>query len=158
MLRFENRQEVPLPLHKAWDFFANPHNLPRLTPSHMQFRFLDNLPTGMYSGMILRYKLAPLMGISVESCTKIETIAPQEYFTDVQLQGPFKSWHHEHRFEKVSDTKTLVIDLVHYQLPGGALGKLLGGNLVKKQTEQLFEFRRKALQKILESEKEYHEE
>ena len=158
MFRFEQRQELSLSQKKAWNFFAQPQNLPRLTPKHLQFRLLHPLPEGMYSGLILRYQLSPLMGIRVQGCTKIETIVPHEYFTDVQLQGPFKSWHHEHRFEKITETKTAVIDIVHYQLPAGALGKLLGGKLVKKQIEDLFEFRREALLKILASEKEYHAE
>jgi ligand-binding SRPBCC domain-containing protein len=44
-------------------------------------------------------------------------------FVDEQVDGPFASWHHEHRFHE-SDGSTIVTDVVDYRSPLGMLGAL----------------------------------
>ena len=46
---------------------------------------------------------------------------PPHRFEDVMKKGPFRSWHHVHRFEHDSGVTT-VHDEVEYRLPFGPLG------------------------------------
>lgn len=148
MHRFENRLTMPVEKSVLWDFFAQPKNLPRLTPASNQFRFKDELPKYMYQGMVLRYTLKPALGIKASGVTEITNIAVGDYFVDHQLQGPFKQWHHQHHFIRLDKERTEIVDLVHYQLPAGALGNLFGAAFVSKQIKELFAYREEALHKI----------
>ena len=40
-------------------------------------------------------------------------------------------WHHEHHFEKISENQTKMIDLIHYKIPLGPIGKIVDKLLVR---------------------------
>ena len=135
-------QEVPASLEDIWAFFSNPSNLGQLTPAEMRFKIIDPLPEKMYAGMLIRYKISPLWGILMNWTSEISVVENYRYFVDVQVEGPYKFWHHEHRF---SPTKNGVeiIDLLYYDIPGGPLGKMFHKPLVKKKLDSIFEFRKR---------------
>ena len=58
--------------------------------------------------------------------TEIQSVKPMESFIDNQLHGPYRLWHHLHRFE-ANEQGVLMTDLVHYALPFGPL--VLRGHL-----------------------------
>ena len=65
----------------------------------MQFTVLSDLADEkMYEGMILEYKISPLLGISMRWQTKITQVDQGKSFTDFQQIGPYKLWHHFHEF------------------------------------------------------------
>jgi ligand-binding SRPBCC domain-containing protein len=110
-------------LEKAWDFFSSPENLSKITPPEMDFRILAGNVDRMYPGMIIQYKVRPLLSIPVEWVTEITHVRDFEFFVDEQRIGPYKMWHHEHHFEKVQEGVKMT-DIVSYHIPFGVLGKL----------------------------------
>jgi ligand-binding SRPBCC domain-containing protein len=51
-------------IDELWDFISSPTNLKLITPDYMGFDFVSkDLPDNMYEGMIIRYKVSPLLGI-----------------------------------------------------------------------------------------------
>ena len=72
--------------------------------------------------------------------TEIESWDPPIEFVDVQVRGPYRLWHHTHRFEPV-DGGTLMRDVVRYALPFGLLGRLAHAWLVKADLEAIFDYR-----------------
>ncbi len=62
-------------------------------------------------------------------------------FTDVQLSGPFRSWTHVHRMTPQGPGACLLEDAVEYELPFGALGRLIGRPIMQGKLKRLFEFR-----------------
>ncbi len=70
-------------------------------------------------------------------------------FRDQQTKGPFKSWIHTHGFEKLSDTESLMVDHVRYQLPFGIFGRMFGP-LSRKDMARIFTFRHRVLKDDLE--------
>ena len=93
-------QTLPIPLREAWDFFSDPGNLPRITPPWLGFEVTSEPPPRMYPGMVLTYRVRPLLGIPVSWMTEITQVSEPEYFIDEQRFGPYRLWHHEHRFEE----------------------------------------------------------
>jgi len=57
-------------------------------------------------------------------------------FDDRQVQGPFASWHHEHRF-----ADGLLSDTVHWEPPVGALGMAVAGGMLSRRIDQMFRYR-----------------
>ncbi|HEY2762079.1 MAG TPA: SRPBCC family protein, partial [Pirellulales bacterium] len=90
-------------------------------------------------GVLLDYRLQ-LLGIKFRWKTLIETFEPPHRFSDLQLNGPYKLWHHAHEFYAV-DGGTLVIDRVRYQVPLGLLGRIINILFVRRQLEAIFDYR-----------------
>jgi ligand-binding SRPBCC domain-containing protein len=62
-------------------------------------------------------------------------------FTDVQIRGPFKSWVHRHIVTADGPGACTLTDHIRYDLPLGALGRLVGGPLVRRKLERMFDYR-----------------
>jgi len=150
-MRYQHEQVVETDRETIWNFFAQPANLARLTPDHLRFTFVETPPAYMQPGSELRYSMAPLLGLSLPGATRIETVEKPDFFTDIQLKGPFSHWHHRHEFVAVYVSHTLVRDVVDFGLPGGRLAELLMGQFVTKEIEKLFAYRRETLKQVLKN-------
>ncbi|OAQ39705.1 hypothetical protein A5893_08970 [Pedobacter psychrophilus] len=142
-------QKIPISLEKAWDFFSSPLNLSKITPKSMSFVVTSDYTaqTKMYEGMIITYKVSPLLGIKMDWMTEITTVKDRKYFIDEQRFGPFKFWHHEHHFEEI-DGGVLMTDKLTYGIPFGIIGQLANSIIVAKQTQEIFDYRVKAVDEM----------
>lgn len=143
LYRLERRQLLPITIEQAWDFFGNPGNLPLITPANLGFRITSPLPERMYVGMIVTYTVTPFAGMKVGWITEITHAEAPLFFVDEQRFGPYRFWHHQHRFTPVA-SGTEMTDLVHYALPFGLLGRLVAP-LVARRLKVIFDFRRQVL-------------
>ena len=66
---------------------------------------------------------------------------PGRQFVDRQLEGPFASWEHVHRFVPVDEGKSELLDHVEYSLPAGGLTDSVGEGPAGKTLSRLFRFR-----------------
>lgn len=141
--RFETTQLIAAPLEAAWAFFTDPRNLAAITPPDMGFEITSPVADRVYPGMIISYRVRPLLRVPVEWVTEITQVVERERFVDEQRIGPYRLWHHEHGFRAIGDM-TEVHDLVSYALPFGPLGNL-GYPLVRARVEHIFEYRAEVL-------------
>ena len=137
-------QRLPVSLPEAWSFFSDPRNLPRLTPPSLGLEPTSGLPARMYPGMIVTYNVRPIPWVSVGWVTEITHVREPVLFVDEQRFGPYRFWHHEHHFREVEGGVEME-DIVHYALPLGTIGRVVGGPLVRRRLEQIFSFRRRFL-------------
>jgi len=140
----ERTQTLPIGIDKAWNFFSDPGNLARITPPSMSFRLTSPYRMETYEGMILTYTLRPLLGVEVAWTTEITHVDKPFFFVDEQRFGPYRFWHHQHRFTEV-DGGVEMHDLVHYLLPHMQFSRLVNRWIVAPRLKQIFEYRRKAL-------------
>ena len=101
----------------------------------------------MYSGMIIKYKVSPILNIQMTWVTEITHVEHEKYFVDEQRVGPYSVWHHQHHFEKV-DGGVKMTDIVHYKLPLGFLGKLVEPLIVRPKLEQIFNYRTQVISEV----------
>ena len=78
--------------------------------------------------------------------TEITHVEEPNFFIDEQRFGPYKFWHHQHRFKEI-EGGVEATDLVHYALPLDPLGRIANELMVKKQLDQIFKFRSEYLEK-----------
>ena len=142
----ERAQLVPRPRREVFAFFADAHNLERITPSTLRFRILTPDPIALGAGTCIDYRLS-LLGVPFRWRTLIEAYEPEVRFVDVQLRGPYRSWRHTHAFEDAPGG-TLMRDRVEYELPLGPLGALAHGLLVRRQLRAIFDHRRDAIARL----------
>ncbi|MFZ5979645.1 MAG: SRPBCC family protein [Candidatus Zixiibacteriota bacterium] len=140
---FERKTLIPQPPERVFPFFERPENLAEITPPSMGFEILTPPPVPMQIGTVIDYTVRAL-GVRLHWRTLITDYRPPYNFVDVQLKGPYKFWHHTHRFERHPEG-TLMYDRVVYALPFGWLGRLIHALAVRRQLSAIFEFREKVI-------------
>jgi ligand-binding SRPBCC domain-containing protein len=142
---FAYKSELWLPQNRkdVFAFFADAGNLQTLTPPWLKFEITTPRPIVMRVGALIDYRLT-IRGFPVNWQTEIRQWQPPFRFSDRQIKGPYRQWHHEHRFE-TKDGGTLCTDDVRYAVPGGWLVDLL---VVRHDVKRIFNYRRQKLIEI----------
>jgi ligand-binding SRPBCC domain-containing protein len=136
---------MPVSLDEAWGFFSDPRNLALITPPDMGFEVTGDAPGQMYAGLIVAYRVRPLLGIPVTWVTEITHLEAHRMFVDEQRIGPYRFWHHQHHFRAI-DGGVEMRDIVHYDVGFGPVGDLVNLLAVRRRLRGIFEFRRRVLE------------
>ncbi len=144
----ERTQLLPISVEECWAFFSDPRNLEKLTPPSVDLKPLGECPPAIYAGMMIQYRVRPLLGIPMSWLTEITHVDPLRYFADSQRIGPYRLWNHEHFFKPAGPRSVEMRDRVHYALPFGFLGDLMHAALVRKELERIFAYREEAVRRL----------
>jgi ligand-binding SRPBCC domain-containing protein len=148
LYRMTFKQSIPSDIDTVWEFISSPKNLKRITPPHMGFDIVSDMDSDkMYPGQIIAYKVSPIGGIKLNWVTEITHVKDKEYFVDEQRFGPYKLWHHKH-FIKAVPGGVEMTDIVDYKVGFGFLGNIANAILVKKQLQEIFDYRFKKVEEI----------
>ena len=142
--RFDAIQTLPGTLLRVWDFFSDARNLAVITPPWMGLEVTSELPGKMYAGMIITYRIRPLLGVPVGWVTEITHVDEPNLFVDEQRSGPYRFWHHQHLFRQIPGGVE-ARDIVHYALPPA--GGLVRRTLVAPRLREIFAYRRTVLER-----------
>lgn len=172
---FSTTQWLPYPVELVFAFFANPANLPHLTPKWQRARVEDlrlvpppprpvaenpahrfqSTAAGAGSELIVSMRLMPGLPMRAGWQVRIAEFVWNDHFQDELLKGPFAYWRHTHRIVREEQPHdgtgatdgTRLTDELEYELPLGPLGSLAHALFVRRQIAATFAFRQ---QKILE--------
>jgi ligand-binding SRPBCC domain-containing protein len=136
-------QWVPRPIAEVFPFFADPHNLERITPAFLGFRILSMSTPAIEAGTLLKYRMR-LRGVPVGWTTLIQDWDPPRGFRDVQLAGPYRLWDHTHRFA-ARDGGTLLNDIVRYRTPLDFLRRTPVLSWVDRDVAGIFRYRQEVI-------------
>jgi hypothetical protein len=145
--RLNREQHLGRPLDEVFAFFAEARNLERITPSWLRFEVRSAEPIEMEAGALIDYRLR-VHGVPLGWTSQIEVWEPGRQFVDRQLRGPYRLWHHRHRFEAVQGG-TRITDEVHYAVPFGIVGELVHPLFVRRDLERVFDHRQVAVRELL---------
>lgn len=146
----EVKQKLPVNLETAWDFFSSPKNLNDITPEDLRFKIVSGADSKAYSGQIIIYKVSPMWNISMNWVTEITQCVEGKYFIDEQRFGPYKFWHHQHHFQETHDG-VIMTDILHYALPFGWLGEVMGQLFIHRKVQSIFNYREKILSQLFKN-------
>ena len=169
--RIQFEQWVPVRVGQVFLFFANPGNLPRIMPPQIGTELVrlklvpppgiaeeratvtDRPPlAGAGSEIVTSFRLVPFLPFRARWIASITEFEWNHHFIDVQKQGPFKSFVHCHELtEEIRDQirGTVVRDVIEYDVGYGWLGNLAQKLFISRQLQRTFEYRQKALEKLL---------
>jgi uncharacterized protein len=137
----QREQLVPVSLDDVFEFFAQARNLESITPPSLRFALRS--PTGAtHASTRITYRLH-LHGVPFGWETLIARWQPPNFFTDVQLRGPYALWEHRHSFESRGAT-TVMRDRVEYVLPFHPFSALVR-RFVRRDVEAIFDFRARSI-------------
>ena len=142
------QQHLPFNCDEAFSFFEDATNLEKITPDWLHFKITSELPIQMQRGTLIDYKLK-LFCFPITWRTEILEYELGIQFVDQQIRGPYRKWHHLHTFQATADG-TLMTDLVTYQLPLYILGNLAHTLWVKRTLNQIFDYRAKVIQQLVD--------
>ncbi len=142
-------QFINKPIEDVFEFFSNPDNLSVITPPKLGFKILTPTPIKMSVGRLIDYKIY-LMGIPIHWRTLITDFDPPHTFIDQQIKGPYTIWHHTHTFQKV-DGGVEIKDRVVYSIPFSILGRILNFLWIRKDLENIFNYRKKVIDELFEN-------
>ncbi len=138
-------QRIPTDIESVWDFISSPKNLKEITPDYMGFEIIGNSPEKMYPGMLIQYKVSPVLGLKMTWVTEITHVKTGEYFVDEQRVGPYSMWHHQHHIKKIPGGVEM-LDIIDYQAPLGIIGDIANAIFIKRQLAEIFAYRKRAIE------------
>ena len=144
----ERSQEIAAPADAVFAFFSDPANLARITPGWLRFRIHGEPPADLREGSRIEYRIA-WGSATLRWITRIVEWTPPRRFVDVQETGPYRKWVHTHEFTPAAGGGLLMCDRVVYALPFGPLGRLVHALRVRRQLEEIFDFRRLAIEEAV---------
>jgi ligand-binding SRPBCC domain-containing protein len=133
-------QWIACPIDEVFAFFSDAHNLEQITPPWLGFKILSVSTDSIEEGTTIRYCLR-LHHLPIDWLTEICEWNPPYCFIDNQVKGPYKRWHHTHRFE-AHGNRTKMMDEVQYSLPFGILGRIVHTLKVRRDVCRIFDYRR----------------
>ena len=146
MKRFGHSFVVDADIDKVWKFYTDINHLKIITPKKMHLEILKTTHEFIEEGTEVWLRANLITDSRWHS--KITHLKPYEY-TDEMISGRFKIWNHLHKFDKIDNTKTEIIDQIDFQLPYGVLGRLFE-NYVIFVLSKIFEYRKRETAKMLD--------
>ncbi len=146
-MRFVKESVFPFSAEKLWAFHERKDAFELLVPPWQKMEVIKP-PSSLAVGtkVVLRAKLGPFWR-DVEA-EHIEYDPDNMIFADRLVKGPFAKWIHRHIVTKLGENESKLTDDLEYELPLGALGRVLGGWYARRELERLFEFRHEVTKKV----------
>ena len=133
---------IDIPRNDVFPFFADAANLQALTPPWVHFKIETPTPVEMYPGRQIAYRIR-VHGVPMRWVSEISAYRPPDVFVDEQRKGPYRRWHHTHRFvEERGGTRLL--DEVEFDV----FAAVIVGGFVARDLRAIFTYRHEALLKI----------
>ncbi len=148
-MQFVKESRIAAPPSRVFAFHESPGALERLTPPWEKVKVEsggDSIRVGARVVLVTRLGPIPLRWVAEH----VE-YDPPHLFADRQVSGPFARWVHHHHFLDDGRGGTTLRDVVDYEVPLGALGRLCGGGFVRAKLEKMFDFRHQATRRIVEA-------
>ena len=149
-LRFIKESKICAPPEVVFEFHESPGALQWLVPPWENMKVVESsgslLPG---SRVVLKGKVLGFLPVRwVAEHTEYE---PPHLFADRQVSGPFAFWHHRHVVLDAGEGNAILRDEVEYRLPIGSLGRWLGGALVRRKLQRMFDYRHEVTRRMIES-------
>jgi len=147
VVRFRSR--IKHSSEKVFKWHLRPFAFQRLIPPWKQIKIISKEinPSAVSSQLVLKVKWGPLWKKWV---VQREDYVEGKSFTDIQLEGPFRSWKHIHRVHPLNENACELEDEIHFQLPLPFFKSWM-----QKKINRMLHWRHETLINDLEVEKNY---
>ena len=141
MPTFEHRTRLAHTAESAFDWHERPGAFTRLLPPWQNIRLISQ-EDGIRDGGRVSFQLRKA-GFWLTWEALHSGYEHGRQFVDEQVRGPFATWKHLHRFrpDSADRDRSELIDQVEYELPGGAIGRMLLQKSVRRDLERVFVWR-----------------
>jgi len=144
---FRQRTHLPYSPEDVFAWHKRAGAFERLSPPWVQVRVLKR-EGGIHDGgtVLLSVRQGPT---ELKWRVRHTDFEENRLFQDEQVDGPFASWTHAHRFIPADDGGCFMEDEIEWTPPLGAAGRLFAEGFLDRELQRLFSFRHKRLQNDL---------
>jgi ligand-binding SRPBCC domain-containing protein len=146
MARFEYETVLDCSRQGLFEFLLRPANVARIADPNTGLNILS-APEVVDVGSRIEFQLIGFGQVQQAVHEIVELIRPQR-IVEVQVQGPLKSWHHQHLFE-ANGGGVRMIDIIDFQPPGGVLGLIVNEARLSASLEEGFFARQQQLEQLI---------
>lgn len=148
---FHAETVIAAPIADVFEFHRDTRNARRIGHPAQRILGVDGtFPLHEGDEVVLRVLVAPIP-VPQRWRVRIATLVEPTLLVDETLDGPFRSFVHEHRFEDLGEGRTRLVDHVEYALPLGALGRLADRLVVSRLMRSTFAHRQRRTRELLEA-------
>ncbi len=129
MPRVVYARRIPVPAEALFQFRQNPWNVARMSSRfpridiHAPSRPAEAGDEQILHARLWRRRYAMRM--------RIDEVSPPRRVVDIQIDGPFRFWRHQHVVLPRDDQESVLVDIVDFRYFGGPAGRLLDTVVVK---------------------------
>lgn len=136
MPRFRYSSLIDAPVERVFSFHKEPDALDRLLPAWPPARVVERRG-GLEAGseVVIELRLGPLRQRWVARHTAYRE---NDFFSDEQVEGPFRLWRHRHGFERADAERCRLVEDVEFSLPLAPVSDWLAGWAVKRVLKKMF--------------------
>lgn len=143
---FHYETHLPVSKEEAFAWFEKPGAFERLLPPFVPIQIIEPIPS-LKKGERVRFKYSLIGKSGFECIHEIIDFEKNNFFTDIQVKGPFTSWLHHRKFWGKDKDHTVIEEIVKYKLPlDNILGQFINTPIAKQLT-RLFNYRQEVLKK-----------
>jgi uncharacterized protein len=137
---YVKQTRIAAPAEAVFVWHAAPGALERLMPPWESTRILERSGGVTDGRVVLDVRTGPIRQRWV---AEHGPLTDGLGFRDVQVEGPFHRFEHTHRMIPEGSDASILEDRIHYEVPLGTAGALVGGRFVKQKLESLFTYRQR---------------
>lgn len=142
---------IAAPIERVFDL-SRSINLHKISTAHTHEKVIAGVMNGLINeGESVTWQAKHLYK-ERKFCSKIISMQRPVVFTDVMMEGDFKSYRHQHHF-KPANNGTIMIDVVEFECPYGIIGQLFNRLYLKKYMESLLVKRNDTIKEYAETKK-----
>ena len=135
---FEWRSVMPARADEVFAYHARPGAFRRLAPPWQKLEVREESGDVTSGRVAFDVWFGPLKRHWVAD---MGSAMPGRQFVDRQVEGPFASWEHVHRFVPIDEDHSELLDHIEYSLPAGGFTDAVGEGPAGKTLSRLFRFR-----------------
>lgn len=148
MARFEYETPLDCSREALFEFLLRPANVARIADPNTGLNILT-APEVVEVGSRIEFQIVGFGQVQQAVHEIVELVRPDRIL-EVQVQGPLKSWQHQHLFE-ASGGKVRMIDVIDFEPPGGVLGFIVTEARLSASLEDGFFARQQQLERLVSS-------
>ncbi|HUG92970.1 MAG TPA: SRPBCC family protein [Planctomycetaceae bacterium] len=148
MPRFEASIAIVRPPEAVFGFLMRPLNAVDVTPPETALTLLE-APELLYEGCRIAFEIKAY-GQTQRFVHEVVELDPPRRFLEVQREGLFREFRHEHVVESAGADCCVLIDRVEFEPPGGLLGFLLTEGRISEMLAGSFEHRHREIKRLVE--------
>jgi len=138
-MRFVKESFIRASPERVFSFHMQPDVLRLLLPPWENARIIESASiSDVGSKAVIETTL--IGPITVKWVARHIVYDPPHRFEDIQIKGPFRSWHHAHIIEP-HESGAILQDKIDYEPPLGFLGRMFAPLLIDRRLRRLFDYR-----------------
>jgi ligand-binding SRPBCC domain-containing protein len=142
---------IKAPVNRVFDL-SRSINLHKISTVHTNEKAIARVTNGLINNQETVTWQTRHLFKTRQFTSKIMEMQLPVYFVDEMTKGDFKSFRHQHHF-KQANNGTIMIDVIDFESPYGALGRAVNKIYLKKYIENLLVKRNKVIKQYAETEK-----